>query len=390
MIRVGFFYHYTETWMGGVNYIKNLLFALAAQTRREIEPYVFASSSAVAERLGRFATVIETKALPMFALGKVANRLERELTGSSRAYNDLLKDHRLDIVSHSGLFGRTLPCRSINWIPDFQHYRMPALFPLPIKLRRNIQYFRIIKNSTRVMLSSRAALNDLERFTPDYGAKARVVHFVSQPDMRAFSVPADLQKKELAEQFGITDNFFYLPNQFWAHKNHLAVWRAIRELKKSGVNAMVVCTGFPQDYRNRGFHRYLLDFLRDNGMEKNIKILGLIDYQAVMALFRNAVSILNPSLFEGWSSTVEEAKSLGVHCILSDIPVHREQDASGAWYFDPRDYRALAALLERRWKMRSGLRPLAFGDAEQTRLRARTAEFAGAYRDLAIETMNAR
>lgn len=37
---------------------------------------------------------------------------------------------------------------------------------------------------------------------------------------------------------------------------------------------------------------------------------------------------VNPSFYEGWSTTVEEAKSIGVPLLLSDIPVHREHGAS--------------------------------------------------------------
>jgi hypothetical protein len=39
---------------------------------------------------------------------------------------------------------------------------------------------------------------------------------------------------------------------------------------------------------------------------------------------------------EGWSTTVEEAKSLEGPLILSDIPVHRVQASTVADVFDPR------------------------------------------------------
>jgi glycosyltransferase involved in cell wall biosynthesis len=40
---------------------------------------------------------------------------------------------------------------------------------------------------------------------------------------------------------------------------------------------------------------------------------------------RASTALINPSLFEGWSTTVEEAKSTGTPMILSDLGVHREQ-----------------------------------------------------------------
>ena len=62
----------------------------------------------------------------------------------------------------------------------------------------------------------------------------------------------------------------------------------------------------------------------------------------MLTLMRSASGVLNPSLFEGWSTTVEEAKLLGKRLILSDIPVHREQDPAAALYLDPRDPAAWA------------------------------------------------
>jgi glycosyltransferase involved in cell wall biosynthesis len=62
---------------------------------------------------------------------------------------------------------------------------------------------------------------------------------------------------------------------------------------------------------------------------------------------RACTAIINPSLSEGWSTTVEEAKSLGVPMLLSDLRVHREQAGDGADYFDPEVAGQLASLMAR-------------------------------------------
>ena len=49
----------------------------------------------------------------------------------------------------------------------------------------------------------------------------------------------------------------------------------------------------------------------------------------------NCIALINPSFFEGWSTTVEEAKSLGTKMILSNIKLHLEQ-AKNALFFDPK------------------------------------------------------
>ncbi|MGO7565077.1 glycosyltransferase, partial [Rhizobium johnstonii] len=58
-----------------------------------------------------------------------------------------------------------------------------------------------------------------------------------------------------------------------------------------------------------------------------------------------SMDLLNPSLFEGWSTTVEEALSWGVPLILSDLEVNREQAGEAAVFFDSHDAQALADAL---------------------------------------------
>ena len=66
-----------------------------------------------------------------------------------------------------------------------------------------------------------------------------------------------------------------------------------------------------------------------------IKYLGLVPLEDVYTLNANCLALINPSLFEGWSTTVEEAKSLGTKMILSNIKLHLEQ-ATEAIFFNPK------------------------------------------------------
>jgi hypothetical protein len=47
--------------------------------------------------------------------------------------------------------------------------------------------------------------------------------------------------------------------------------------------------------------------------------------------------LINPSLYEGWSTTVEEGKIFNKKMILSHLKVHKEQCGNKALYFDPKN-----------------------------------------------------
>jgi glycosyltransferase involved in cell wall biosynthesis len=72
--------------------------------------------------------------------------------------------------------------------------------------------------------------------------------------------------------------------------------------------------------------------------------LGLVPYEDVLGLNAASDALINPSLFEGWSTTVEEAKALGTGMLLSDIGLHREQSPS-ATFFPADNAVALAAAM---------------------------------------------
>ena len=76
------------------------------------------------------------------------------------------------------------------------------------------------------------------------------------------------------------------------------------------------------------------------------RVLGAIPSWHLAVLMHHAMAFINPSLFEGWSTSVEEAKSMGKQVLLSDIAVHREQAPARGFFFHPHDEGALADALD--------------------------------------------
>ena len=63
-----------------------------------------------------------------------------------------------------------------------------------------------------------------------------------------------------------------------------------------------------------------------------------------------SLGYINPSFFEGWSTTVEEAKYRGKPILLSDLKVHREQAPAKGVFFDPNDPEDLAKKMWDLWQ----------------------------------------
>ena len=63
----------------------------------------------------------------------------------------------------------------------------------------------------------------------------------------------------------------------------------------------------------------------------------MIDSEELHCLMKNSYAVIQPSLFEGWNTTVEDCKALNKFIFLSDLPVHREQANENVCFFNPRN-----------------------------------------------------
>jgi hypothetical protein len=73
--------------------------------------------------------------------------------------------------------------------------------------------------------------------------------------------------------------------------------------------------------------------------------LGFVPYSDVVNLIYHSKILINPSLFEGWSTTVEEGKIFNKQMILSKLNVHKEQCSKKALYFEANNSLVLSKLV---------------------------------------------
>lgn len=344
MIRVGFLLNFPVEYKGGINYFKNLFFAINKYYSSRVQIVLFIPPSLPEEIVSifePFALIVKTNIIRRISLPWLISTLGSRILNFDYLTYRLLKKNNIDVISYC--FSYIHVCKSvksINWIPDFQSLHYPH-FWTEKQLKNERSWLDVcVKNSDIVLFSSYNALADFKKILPEFVEKTRVLHFVSQPEI--LKVTADFDLSKYADR-----PFFYLPNQFWEHKNHITVFKAVKILAEKGEDILLLTSGLMEDFRNNNLHiNGLLKFVEKNYLGANIKLLGLIPYSDVFGLIRNSIAVINPSYFEGWSSTIEESKSIGKTVLLSDIPVHREQAPDKGFYFKPDDEYALAELLE--------------------------------------------
>jgi glycosyltransferase involved in cell wall biosynthesis len=339
-LRVAFPYIPWSLWAGGYNYQSNLFVALGRYCPAQIAPVVFAGMNDGSAELAALARIPGVEAVQSRTFDRRRSSLAKALAfGLDRAAAAEFRAKNIDLVfENARFFGWHLPFPAIAWLPDFQHRRLPHLFSSPARWRRDLGFRAQIASGRHILLSSESASRDFRRFYPSLASNVSVVRFATQPASDLLTAnPSDVKMK-----YGLPPKYFFLPNQFWRHKNHQVVVDALTILKKRSFDVVVAATGSTEDPREPDYFRSIMGQVEARGLGTNFRYLGMIPSDHVYALMRTSMALINPSRFEGWSTTVEEAKSFGAPMILSDIDVHREQTDGMSRYFGVDDPDALA------------------------------------------------
>ena len=329
--RIAFTLFGGKEWFGGYNYLLNLLRTLCLHARENLEPVLFVGPEVPDDQLQPLRRVgVEVCRAEQFDASRRRSRLLASLVlGKDTVAETLFRQYRIDAVfEHATYFGWRFCLPTIAWLGDFQHRNLPGMFSVQSYWRRELGMRAQIMSGRALMVSSETAKRECIRYFDVSPERIHVVRFaVSIEPASLFADPEVVRRR-----YGLPVSYFMVPNQFWKHKNHRLLLEA---MTLANSKCLVVSTGYQGDPRHPGHFPSLLRYIEANNLGDRFRMLGIVPLEDVYALMRGAIAVLNPSLSEGWSTTVEEARSLGVPLLLSDIPVHREQMGSSARYVSP-------------------------------------------------------
>jgi glycosyltransferase involved in cell wall biosynthesis len=343
-MRVGIIYNYNENWIGGAYYIQNLISSLNFIPEKE-QPnlHILTQDKSVFQNLMKVTGYKKLKFIQYEPQFTVLERIINRLTTWVLNKYIILNKPQLDCILP--VFGLPEDLKHISniifWIPDLQDKNLPGFF-LPEEIQeRQLCFLNMIALNYPIVFSSHSVLNDFIKFFPDAKNRLEVLQFaVVNPPLESTNI-LDLKVK-----YGIEGEYFISPNQFWQHKNHTAIIEAAKILKNRGIPIKIVFTGKEYDYRNPDYTTDLKQKVLDYQLEKEILFLGFIDRMDQLILMKNAQAVIQPSLYEGWSTVVEDAKALNQTLIVSNISVHKEQLEDMAYFFAPDNFDELATLIE--------------------------------------------
>jgi len=238
-------------------------------------------------------------------------------------------------------------------IHDLQHRLQPE-FP---EVSANGQWdYReyLFRNGARhalmVLTDSEVGKEDVLNFYGEYGVQPDRVKVL--PFLPASYLPSEVsvdEQSRVRRTYNLPERFLFYPAQFWPHKNHARIIRALGLLKKQKIEPPIVFCGSSEGSIRRTALKEVMKIAAENGVTNQIMNLGYVPDEDMAGIYAAASALVMPTFFGPTNIPVLEAWRFGCPVITSDIRGIREQVGNAAILVDPKSVEAIVDGIHKIW-----------------------------------------
>ncbi len=345
-LKIAIILNFRRGWMGGIIYLINLVNSLDSLDEQEKPEVIIFYNPTLSEFLKDF-NYPYLRFVQWNFYGFAEGYLRSWLSGKNAFVEAIIQKYNpagiypLNDWPVSDKQALARGTRIVAWIPDLQHKFYPKFFGRMRVYMRELRIKLLLRNTNDLVVSSSDVESHFRKFYKIHKKLSiHVVRFVSIINDSGLPMIKDILNK-----YKLPSEYFMVSNQFTNHKNHLVVLRALIELKKRNSNVYFVFTGKMEFKGNEKYIQEIRKTIAENHLEDVVSLLGIIPRQDQLVLMKYAKAVVQPSLFEGWSTVIEDAKTLQVPVIASNLTVNMEQLGSDGFFFERHDAHALADML---------------------------------------------
>jgi len=197
---------------------------------------------------------------------------------------------------------------------------------------RNDWYINVMPSALMVFCETEAGKKEIAHYLNLNLVKIKVLPIFSSDTFINMQVP-EVKQLEILKANGLRSNeFFFYPAQFWAHKNHYHLIKAFQKFVALYPDFKLVLCG-----SDKGNTAYIKEVVNSLSLEDQIIFSGFIDDDHLHTLYRNARALVMPTFLGPSNIPPIEAMHLGCPVLCSALDGHKEILGDGALYFDPLD-----------------------------------------------------
>ena len=252
----------------------------------------------------------------------------------------LIREEKIDILfsPQQFFFLPNYKVKIISPVHDLMHRYEPE-FP---EVRSGFEERELCMRSSAAYITCILVDSSLgkRQFMESYmKAGAKKPYVVSLP----FTVP-DHVWNATEQYIDVPDKYIFYPAQFWMHKNHMNLLKAINILRESIDDIHLVLVGSEKNY-----YKVIKKYIADNGLEQYVTILGFVSNENITYLYKHAVGMVMPSYFGPTNIPPLEAMALGCPVAVSNKYAMPEQVGNAGLLFDPDSPEEIAGCIKQMW-----------------------------------------
>jgi glycosyltransferase involved in cell wall biosynthesis len=239
----------------------------------------------------------------------------------------------------------------VTAVHDLQHRLQPEFPEVSANGEaewREYLYRNAIAGATLVLAESEVGREDILQLYGDVAdpERIKVLSHIPPPYVLG-GRPGDGAVAEVRARYGLPERYLYYPAQFWPHKNHALIVRALA--LPEARDLVVVFSGGHGGVMRGGTHAEVLRLAEELGVADRVHDLGYVANEEIAPLYAGAVALVMPTFFGPTNLPALEAWALDCAVISSDIRGIREQIGDAGLVVDPRSAEALADAMVRVW-----------------------------------------
>jgi len=150
---------------------------------------------------------------------------------------------------------------------------------------------------------------------------------------------ADRNDSEILRRYDLDPGYLFYPAQFWSHKNHATLLRALVLLRDQGLKKRLVLCG-----SDRGMRDHIEKMILRLQLGGQVRILGFVPSTDLGALYRGAHALVMPTYFGPTNLPPLEAWTTGTPVVYPEAFKSQVGDAALLFDYDRPDSLAEAIL----------------------------------------------
>lgn len=362
MKKIGLYLGSEPSGGGAFQYGLVMLEAVAALKEKDYDVLVAYSSTSWANILKEYAVAMLHVSLRAYEMNialwwrrlGLPTDLWRNITSKIHTFTKCFIQAKCDlwIFPSQDIWAYRLPVPALCAIHDLMHRyerRFAEVSAYGRYRRREAHYRDICKWSNGILVDSSVGKQQVVESYGVHPDKVHVLPFVPPKYIYSNKYAGDFDSR-----YSLPEKFIFYPAQFWPHKNHSNLIKAVANLKGSLPDLKLVFVGA----KKNGYDA-VVKMGSDLGLDDSVLFLGYVPDEDITEIYRRARAMIMPTFFGPTNIPPLEAFALGCPVAVSNIYGMPEQVGDAALLFDPTLVDDIARAISKLWSDNALCRSLA-------------------------------